>query len=218
MINQLITKLKQGKGAHGYLLVGEPGEAKHFFDELARGLAIHPADRLMIDSPEISIDEARGLIKRLIVRPFGASGKLAFIAGKLWGEAAAALLKIVEEPPGGTLIFFQAKHVDDIPVTLASRLEKVRLGGAASPMSNYPDPKQLSAMPLKEKFALARTVAEQKQVGELIDSILVALRDNLVYDEPTQRLIEECLAAKRQLAYNINARLLLENLLVKISN
>lgn len=198
--------------------MGEPAEAKHFFDKLVSGLAIHPADRLMIDSPEISIDEVRGLIKRLIVRPFGGSGKLAFIAGKLWGEAAAALLKIVEEPPGGTLMFFQAKHVDDIPITLASRLEKVRLGGVASPLGSYPAPKQLSAMSIQEKFTLARTLAEQKQAREFIDTLVLALREALVYDEPTQRLIEECLTAKRQLVYNINERLLLENLLVKISS
>lgn len=215
--DQFIAKLKRGRGAHGYLLVGEPAAAKQFFDELVSGLAIHPADRLTIDSPEISIDEVRALIKRLIVRPFGGSGKLAFISGKLWGEAAAALLKIVEEPPGETLVFFQAKHIDDIPITLASRLEKVRLGGVANPLGSYPGPKELSAMSLQEKFTLARTIAEQKQAREFIDTVVLALRDALVYDEPTQRLIEECLAAKRQLVYNVNERLLLENLLVKIT-
>lgn len=215
--DQFIDKLKRGSGAHGYLLVGEPAEATSFFNELVRGLAIHPADRLTIDSPEISIDEVRGLIKRLIVRPFGGSGKLAFVSGKLWGEAAAALLKIVEEPPGATLIFFQAKHVDDIPITLASRLEKVRLGGATSSLASYPSPSELAAMSLQEKFKLARSLADEKQAREFIDTLVLALRGTLVYDEPTQRLIEECLAAKRQLNYNVNERLLLENLLVKIS-
>lgn len=217
VINQFVAKLKQGRGAHGYLLLGESAEATNLFNELVSGLAIHPADRLEIDSPEISIDEVRGLIKRLVVRPFGASGKLAFISGKLWGEAAAALLKIVEEPPGETLLFFQARHVDDIPVTLASRLEKVRLSGAARPLTSYPGPNELSAMSLQERFKLARTVAEQKQAGEFIDTLVLALRGALVYDEPTQPLIEACLAAKRQLIYNVNERLLLENLLVKIS-
>jgi len=218
VINQFITKLKDGKGAHGYLLVGEVAAAKNFFEQLVTGLAIHPADRLTIDSPDIKIDEVRGLIKRLIMRPFASSRKLAFISGKLWGEAAAALLKIVEEPPGQTLIFIHAKHVDDIPITLASRLEKVRLSGGASPLGSYPGPKQLSAMSLKEKFTLARTVADEEQAGEFIDSILVALRKGLVYDEPTQQAIEECLAAKRHLVANINERLLLENLLVKLGN
>ncbi|MBI3495050.1 hypothetical protein HY065_00265 [Candidatus Berkelbacteria bacterium] len=164
----LMARLRQGVGAHGYLLIGEALAARAFFEELGRGLAIHPSDIVMIAGETLSLGEVRQFITRLFVKPFASTHTLALIEGDLHEESQAALLKIIEEPPGATLIFCSVRHRDDIGATLRSRLETIRLEGAApTAAGRWPTLAQIAAMPLTGKLKFAAEVAAQGHIKPL---------------------------------------------------
>lgn len=74
---------------------------------------------------EISVAQARTLRSTLREKPWGNGYRVAVIdeAETLSNEAANALLKIVEEPPEKTILFFLVDRVENIPVTIRSRTE-----------------------------------------------------------------------------------------------
>lgn len=74
---------------------------------------------------EIAVAQARSLRARLREKSWGNGYRVAIVdeAETLSTEAANALLKIVEEPPEKTVLFFLVDRVDNIPATIRSRTE-----------------------------------------------------------------------------------------------
>jgi DNA polymerase III subunit delta' len=132
---------------HAYLLVGPPGTGKR---RAAEGLAasllcpttppdgtcdscrrvlagVHP-DVIHVEreGASIGIDTAREVIRTALTSPVEGVRKVVVLHDfHLVREAAAALLKTIEEPPATTVFVILAEHVPPDLVTIASRCIQV---------------------------------------------------------------------------------------------
>ena len=134
---------------HAYLLVGPPGSGKR---TAARALGaallcpqagcgecpvcrravaeIHP-DLVVVErsGPSITVDQARE-VRRLALRsPHEGPRKVLVLTDfHLVREAAAVLLKVLEEPPASTVFIIVADHLAPELITIASRCVQVTFG------------------------------------------------------------------------------------------
>lgn len=78
----------------------------------------------------ISIDQIRDLTSRVSLKSFLDGYKIGVVdeAETLSIEAANALLKTLEEPPGKTLLIIIASHLSSLPATITSRCQIIRFG------------------------------------------------------------------------------------------
>jgi DNA polymerase-3 subunit delta' len=124
--------------AHAYLFYGPPGVGKRTAavdfaaeligerDRVARGA--HP-DLYALEplGDQIRIDAIRELRHDLHMRPFEASRRVYLVSGAdlMNEEAADALLKDLEEPPGYAVILLVASEPERLPETIRSRCQLV---------------------------------------------------------------------------------------------
>ncbi|HVS79109.1 MAG TPA: hypothetical protein VHD84_02355 [Candidatus Saccharimonadales bacterium] len=130
--------------SQGLLILGPAGSGKKYtarrlsaelLGSSYEGLASQPHFTVVskeADKSEISIEAARRLIKLMSLRvPSNGNriNRIALIeeAGLLSTEAQNALLKLLEEPPAGSLIILTAESDGDILPTIASRLQKLNI-------------------------------------------------------------------------------------------
>lgn len=78
----------------------------------------------------ISVNQVRSLIERLGTHSHGGGARVALIApaGALNVNAANALLKILEEPPGDTRFLLVCSGRDSVPATVVSRVSVIECG------------------------------------------------------------------------------------------
>jgi DNA polymerase-3 subunit delta' len=137
---------------HAYLLVGPAGSGKR---AAARGFAAlllasgstgeeaerhvrlalaeaHPDLRVVeptLATGGISTKDAKAIVKQAVLSPAEGSRKVILLEDfHLIGDAAAVLLKYVEEPPPSTFFVILAEDVPPELVTIASRAVRVDLG------------------------------------------------------------------------------------------
>lgn len=138
---QLAAFIKQP--AHGLLLSGPRGSGKKFLAVRLTAALLGTTTSKLDTHPyflkiakeegksEISIDAARELIKKLSLRVAENQGRavnrVALIAdaGTLSTEAQNAVLKLLEEPPAGSLLILTADTDTDLLPTVVSRLQKI---------------------------------------------------------------------------------------------
>ncbi len=84
-------------------------------------------------TPRIRIEDIREIESRLIYRPLVAERKFCLIddADRLTLEAANALLKTLEEPPGFAMLILVSSRPFALPATIRSRCQSLRLSAPA---------------------------------------------------------------------------------------
>ena len=87
------------------------------------------------DSSNILVDQVRGVIDFLSFKPHTASHKIVLIspAEAMNVNAANSLLKILEEPPAGTLLILVATHLARVSVTIRSRCTRMAFSAPPTP-------------------------------------------------------------------------------------
>ncbi len=139
--------LEEKRIAHAYLFVGPRGVgkftcAKLFAAELlsrnnpensqeVRGRVlreVHPD--LLVTEPQgryLLVDQVRELLRELSVKPLEGACKVALVddAEAMTGEAANALLKTLEEPPGEAVIILISSQPERLLPTIQSRCYRV---------------------------------------------------------------------------------------------
>lgn len=76
----------------------------------------------------LRIDQVRRLLSALAMRPFNAEQRVVILsdAHTMNAEAGNALLKILEEPPAGTVMILTAPQRHDLMATISSRCRHIR--------------------------------------------------------------------------------------------
>jgi len=116
--------------------------ASHSHPDLAR---FAPAEAKRKSGKDGPIDTIRGIIAHLAVRPSEADRQVVLLPGVdlLQPAAANALLKTLEEPPGGAVLILTVRNPTSVLPTIRSRCQEIRLPlpeVAASDTSNPLDP------------------------------------------------------------------------------
>jgi DNA polymerase-3 subunit delta' len=131
---------------HAYLFVGPPGSGKRaaaqaFAASLLCGeggcgvcractlaLAAHHPDLIVVEraGPFISVDQAREIVRQASLSPVEGGRKVLLLVDfHLVQNAAPILLKIIEEPPAGTVFVILTEQVPPELVTIASRCVRI---------------------------------------------------------------------------------------------
>jgi DNA polymerase-3 subunit delta' len=131
---------------HAYLFAGPPGSGKRaaalaFAASLlcpeggcgtcracTLALAAHHPDLVVVEraGPYITVDQARDIVREASLSPLEGGRKVLLLVDfHLVERAAPTLLKIIEEPPEGTVFVVLAEQVPTELVTIASRCVRV---------------------------------------------------------------------------------------------
>lgn len=184
--------LEAGRVAHGYLIVGQPRGAALLLGEsflqllycreaqkpcgrCAQCLRIqrreHP-DIVWIEpemkSRRISIEKIRDAVVGLFTRKSYEGGwKAAIIANadRMTDEAANALLKTLEEPPGQSVILLLTDAPHHLRPTIVSRCQRILLGDQGS--QNGEAPWRDAVLELLREGPARDWLAARKQAGRL---------------------------------------------------
>lgn len=143
-------------------------------------------------------------------------------------EAWNALLKTLEEPLGDAVIFIFASNIKNIPKTIVSRVVSLPfynediLRKTHNPKDDIIINKLCSIenFTFAEKIDLAEEIAKKENFLPLLDTWLIKLRADMLsggYKMDRIKFIENLAEAKNLLVFtNVNVRLVLENLFLKI--
>ncbi|GKS58952.1 DNA polymerase III subunit delta' [Nitrospira sp.] len=127
-------------------------------------------------TPRIKIEEIRELESRLIYRPLIAERKYCLIddAESLTIEAANALLKTLEEPPGYALLILIASRPYALPATIRSRCQSLRFTALSQAQSCAA---LIEARRISEADAQLLAAVSEGRFGEALTTDLTALRE-----------------------------------------
>lgn len=211
-----------------HLVTGGTAE-KRFAKALKLADIPNPHPDLAIISPEnsIGIDEIRELKARLAFKPFSLNLKAAIIneAHKLTLEAQNALLKTLEEPPINTTIVLTAPDKDLLLSTIISRCFLTILPFEVEIFLTENEEEILAArlenlVGTGEKFQLAADLAaDRSKAGEWLKKAVLVMRKRLLTLDRQDliKTIRQFEASRSLIEQNVNTRLVLENLFLKLS-
>lgn len=206
-------------------------------DQLARSLKneSHP-DVFMVkkqeDKKEIGIGQIRALKNFVYRTPLNLSVKAVIIeeAHLLSEESWNALLKVLEEPAQHTILFLISSGQNSIPKTILSRVnsvpflspqmvEAVNFNAENDIIVNKLIKEQYQS--LAEKFEAVEKIISSENALKLLDAWMIFFRNQLLKNTTHQpRIIsniQAILKAKNMIVTtNVNARLVLENLVLTI--
>ncbi len=181
----------------------------------------HPDFLLIEGLNSISISQVRDLEKKLALKPYVASLKIALIheAEKLTLPAQNALLKTLEEPPANSLIVLTAPQASFLLPTVVSRCQIIRLKTEGEIQLGKKEITNILKFGVGERLKIASLYSESKtQAKEFCEQLLLIWREEML-KEPTAnkaknlRCIQETLL---MLQANVNPFLATGNLLLKL--
>ncbi|MGB9706732.1 MAG: hypothetical protein ACPLXP_01465 [Microgenomates group bacterium] len=213
---------------HTKLIVGGNKEerlrkAKQIAEEnLGKPLSAFQPDFLLIEGlNSISIDQVRELERKLALKPYSASLKIALIheAEKLTLPAQNALLKTLEEPPPASLIILTAPQASFLLPTVVSRCQIIRLKDEREIRINKEKIPEILGKRVGERLKIALLYSSSKtQAIEFCQQLLLAWREEMLKKPSAKtarnlRRIQETLLL---LQANVNPTLATGNLLLKL--
>lgn len=228
--------LKKNTLDHAYLFYG-PGKKMKQALQFARIILSSSekklsseADFIILEKEEeatqIKIERVRAMIRRVSLRSQGKRVILIKKAELLSLEAANALLKILEEPPQGTIFILTASNIKQVIPTIVSRCQGYYLADEQPKIKILGREKEIKdflAGDLVARFKFAEEISKIKgQAVLILNGLARFLRRKMI--EETDLLIKKRLAleikqvlnARLLLKRNISARLILEDLSLRL--
>jgi len=179
------------------------------------------------DKKAIGIAQIRELKNFVSRSPLNLTTKAAIVteAESLTEESWNALLKTLEEPSPNTVIFLISRGLRDLPKTILSRVLTISFpdSGEVSKLKPKDDIilgklAKLDQLSVVDRFDVAEELAAADNKLEIMDGWLMLQRANLLAGENgSANKLQTMAEAKNIIAStNANARLVLENLFLKI--
>lgn len=173
----------------------------------------------------IKIEEVRNLERVLNLKPYDVPPKIAIIleAEKLTFEAQGALLKILEEPPGETILILTTADENNLLPTIVSRCQQIYL----PPQTEFVmEKEEFEEMKRFTKELLAASTGKRIKLAEKIinreEAIIFCQKQLLFWEKvlvqkPNTKVTQILRQIQKTLKYlsaNVNPRLSVENLLL----
>jgi len=194
--------------------------------------SIFPEDKHIKKLKKISINQIRELKKHLNLSSFNSSYKIAIIdpAEKMTEEAMNALLKILEEPMGRTVLILIVNTSSNLPDTIVSRCEKIKFRpiplDKISDNFIHQDYINVLKKPFGDIFKFLEKISKNdKEIISFLDFLLLWFRKKLIKEESSKdkspknfiKILKETQKIKNLiLTTNVNKRLALENLILTL--
>lgn len=205
--------------ASAYLFAGPPASAKTE-DALAfaKRLGCAPLDQIRIkpDGAAIKIEQIREIQQVIRYGPAQSAYLAVMIerADALTAEAAAASLKMLEEPPPRVVFILLVEREDRLPATIASRCQKIVFGEEfkkwqANPenQSFYDELKGLRQKSIPEIFALSSKMEKER---ERIEDLLYDLAQFVKSGLGNHRLVRVLLEAVKNVKKKANLKIAMD--------
>jgi hypothetical protein len=206
--------------AHAYLILSVDTEKSiKATQELIKSLSVTSADVIWVkpENKNILIGQIRSVIRQINLKPHSSPWKVVVFvqAHTMTIEAANALLKTLEDPPAHSVIILLSLSPDYLPSTIVSRCQTIRL--ESEPKEDQrPELGIILLKELAEQFRIANELSKDDQLTEKIDGWIKELRNDLIKGRATQKQIRILLGFKKRINYNLNRRLQIEDLLIKL--
>ena len=224
-LDSIENEIETGTSAHAYLLIGLPddGFSKIITKFLDRrkysrfdALEISPADE---DGKkgELKSEQIAEILRWVSRTPQGL-GKVGIILGadRMNDSAANRLLKTLEEPPKNALLILIAATENILP-TIKSRCRIFKFNSEDSKVHtlSYSDIKNRK---MADLFQEIESVVKESKVGDYLDGLSSLARAEMLKTRYFRwaELIAEIEKTRKEISGNANARLALENLILKI--
>lgn len=197
--------------SHANIFIGGEKACLAWIGEMLSDLKITSADRHDFSSAQtITIAEVRQLLKSIIFAPHSSPHKVVIVpAQRLNLEAAQALLKSIEEPPGHTIWFLYAENEKSVPATIVSRCQRIYIG-KYSILSQSHKLKEISDWPLERRFEFAVELSESGFAPQALDQWLIEAH-TIAHLGRKLSLMQELLEIKKRLQSNTSVQLQLES-------
>tara|TARA_Y100000310_G_scaffold316321_1_gene367888 strand:+ start:237 stop:947 length:711 start_codon:yes stop_codon:yes gene_type:complete len=224
----------KGKLAHAYLLSGNDKKGKERLIQGFLSILLGPqvtnvhgdVVALSPENNEITIGQIRKLKKQLSLSSWASPLKIGIIrsADHMNQEAQSALLKLLEEPKGDTLLFLEVQHPSLLLDTIRSRTQELRF----YQFSNMNKKKtnllcKLQKASIAERFAFAK---EKSQDPKILYETLLSLQEEVrsqflkelqVKGTASPRVLLVCKEVLRSLQQTqVNARYATERILLEL--
>ena len=234
--------VSNGSLGHAYLFVGQDAAGKKSCAEdicallTNKGFENNPDLKLIRpnskeDRHRIDIESIRNLKSFMYLKPYSSEYKLAVIEGAetISVEAANAMLKILEEPPGNSVLILISSKPSLLPKTILSRCETVVFPPAKEIETEemtkaLSELRKVARQSIAERIQYAKKIYEKDNYAELVDLWLRSLRLQLVLrqaqDKPNPK-VAPILRRLLNLSHIVsqpqyNHRIALENFLVNL--
>jgi len=217
--------MKNKNITNSYLIIARKKELseKWFFD-FANELEVKNTDIFKIDNDkEILLDEIKGLKKVIKLRPYESKYKLFFIynADNIREQAANAMLKTLEEPPGQAIIVLAATNPKKILTTIVSRCRLVRLDSTNSAI-NVVEGKMfqdIELMDVVQRFKFAKDFVKNNdinKINEWMNQLALYYRTNIDNKKVREKLKKLLTYQKMINSSNVSKELVMENILLEL--
>jgi DNA polymerase III gamma/tau subunit len=162
----------------------------------------------------IGIDKVKNLRIWAYTKPYESDNKIIIIqrADLLTPQAQNSILKIIEEPPHFTHVYLLANSERNFLKTILSRTQLI--DEKNDPDRDFVLAKKFIDSDLNNKFKQSEKLAKQSR--EEIQNFLDTLLEMSKRDKNDFQLIEKLIEYKRYISSNVNKKLILENLSIKI--
>lgn len=211
---------------NSFILVGSEDHAKQKIVELTTDIAGIDLYTFSFETPSIGIEQVRKLQHVVSFAPAQSRRKAVVLYGshKLTAPAQNAFLKTLEEPPQDTLIILQTETLHQLLPTLLSRCQITQL---ASPSEITHDSLLTIFLNQELKISVGRRLLLVGKIGkskeEIVSSLqseIYALHKQLLTNNEQavkyKQLLQKLSLARHLVRRNVNPRLVVENLLLKL--
>lgn len=207
------------------LLIGNISQAEEIVKEIIANYQILPEDVIRISPADsegktesIGIKQIREMEHFLFLTPAG-SVKAAIIeqADHISAQAANAMLKTLEEPPGYALIILISGS-DNLLPTIISRCKRYYLGNNNVDIENDFDIEKLINDPFWAQSQMIESIVKENQELQFLKELEAwqrkKMRLSLLLSDSQN--IKDIIITRRQILANVSARVALECLILKL--